>query len=343
MTNIKVKQMDKQEDKENIFEQRMSDYLSETITEEEKTELFSLIRESEEYRIQYAKMAKLHALLNVPSLEAEKEASYRRFSQRMQYTPGTKGGRGWAFWARSVAAAIVLVVLASVLSVQTYKHQTSLDNNQLCEAIVPLGSQTKIVLPDGSTVVLRSGSILKYPSVFGTEKRNVYLVGEGYFEVAKDAEKVFQVQVGDACIQVTGTAFNARSYPEDKKTEIDLIEGGVTFSVGGRYVSLKSDERVTYDWQTKDLKHLACDAHKSALWTTGKLSFVNESFREILKDIERKYNVKIQVMSQRVESEYFSGTINADMSLQEVFNFIDVDKKYIFEKSNGVVILRDRE
>lgn len=334
--------MDKQEEKDSIFEERMGDYISGTITDEEKIELFSLIRDSGEYRIQYAKMAKLHALLNVPALEAEKEESYRRFAQRMPNRPEAKRSNRRIFWARSVAAAVILVVLTSVLSVQTYKHQTALDSNQLCEAIVPLGSQTKIVLPDGSTVVLRSGSILKYPPVFGNKKRDVYLMGEGYFEVAKDAKKKFHVQVGDACIQVTGTIFNIRSYAEDKKTEVDLIEGGVVFSVGNKNVSLKPDEKVTYDWQTRDLKHLACDAHKSALWTTGKLSFVNESFKEILRDIERKYNIKINIKSQRVENEYFSGTINADMSLQEVFNFIDVDKKYIFEKSNGVVILRDR-
>lgn len=334
--------MDKQEEKDSIFEQRMSAFILGTITEEEKIELFSLIRDTEKYRIEYAKMAKLHALLNVPSLEAEKEQSYQRFAQRMQKTPEIKRSNRLAYWVRSVAAAIVLVVLTSILTVQTYKHQTTLDTNQLCETIVPLGSQTKIVLPDGSTVVLRSGSILKYPPIFGTQKRDVYLIGEGYFEVAKDTEKVFQVQVGDACIQVTGTVFNVRSYPDDKKTEVDLIEGGVTFSVGNRNIALKADEKVIYDWQTRDLKHRACDAHKSALWTTGKLSFVNESFKEILKDIERKYNVKIHIKSQRVESEYFSGTINADMSLQEVFNFIDVDKKYVFEKGNGVVILRDR-
>lgn len=334
--------MDKQEDKDRIFEARMSDYISGTITDEEKKELFSLMRESEEYKAQYTQMAKLNALLNVPSLEAKKEESYQRLAKRMQNAPRVERSNRLTFWVRSVAAAAVLIVLTSVLSVQTYKHQTALDSNQLCEAIVPLGSQTKIVLPDGSAVVLRSGSILKYPPVFGTKNRTVYLKGEGYFEVAKDTKKVFQVQLGDACVQVTGTIFNVRSYPEDKKTEVDLIEGGVTFSVGDRKVALKADEKVTYDWQTKVLKQSTCDAQKSALWTTGKLSFVNESFKGILRDIERKYNVKIHVMSQRVESEYFSGTINADMSLQEVFNFIDVDKKYIFEKSNGVVILKDR-
>ena len=69
---------------------------------------------------------------------------------------------------------------------------------------------------------------------------------------------------------------------------------------------------------------------------------MNTSFAEILKDIERKYNVKIHVESDKVEKEYFSGSINLEMSLQEVFNFIDVDKKYRFEVSGGVISVKDR-
>ena len=69
---------------------------------------------------------------------------------------------------------------------------------------------------------------------------------------------------------------------------------------------------------------------------------MNASFLDILKDIERKYNVKIRVESDKVANEYFTGSINLTMSLQEVFNFIDVDKKYRFEQSGSVIMLKDR-
>ena len=72
------------------------------------------------------------------------------------------------------------------------------------------------------------------------------------------------------------------------------------------------------------------------------VEFVNASFLDILKDIERKYNVKIWVESDKVANEYFTGSINLTMSLQEVFNFIDVDKKYRFEQSGSVIMLKDR-
>ena len=121
-----------------------------------------------------------------------------------------------------------------------------------------------------------------------------------------------------------------------------MIDGGVEVSVGEKSVTLKPNERALYDRQSGRLEWSEYDTNKSALWTTGKLSFVNASFREMLKEIERKYNVKIHVESQKVEGEFFSGTINADMTLQEVFNFIDVDKKYRFESSGNTIVLKDR-
>lgn len=329
------------QDKDDLFERRLNDYISGMITDEEKVELFSLAGSSELYRLQYNKAVKLHALLHVPVLEARKGEGYRRFSQRIQGEPGRKKNQ-FVIWVRFAAAAMVLMVLTSALSIYIYENQYKSDKDILCETIVPFGSQTKIILPDSSVVVLNSGSVLKYPATFEREERNVYLAGEGYFKVAKDKDKVFQVYAGDARIQVTGTVFNVRSYPDDIQTEVDLIEGGVNVSVGEKNVFLKPNERALYNRESGSLERQTYETYKSALWTTGKLSFVNASFREILKEIERKYNVKIHVVSQRVEGEYFSGTIHAGMTLQEVFNFIDVDKKYSFENSGNTILLKDR-
>lgn len=329
------------QDRDDLFERRLNDYISGMITDEEKAELFSLVGSSDLYRLQYDKALKLHALLHVPMLEAEKEDGYRRFSQRMQRGTERKK-KQFVVWMRFAAAAVVLMALASTLSVYIYDSQNRNGRDVLCETVVPFGSQTMIILPDSSVVVLNSGSVLKYPATFGKKERNVYLAGEGYFKVTKNKEKAFQVYAGDTRIKVTGTIFNVRSYPDNIQTEIDLIEGGVNVSVGEKDVFLKPNERALYNRKSGTLERQVYETYKSALWTTGKLSFVNASFREILKEIERKYNVKIHVVSQRVDGEYFSGTIHADMTLQEVFNFIDVDKKYCFENSGNTILLKDR-
>lgn len=320
----------------------MDEYISGVISEEDTIRLFSLIRQSEEYKERYHTYARLNALLHVPALDAGKEQAYRRFRERLSGKGMGKRPVGLSRWVRFAAAAVLLMALSSSLSVYWYARTDKEVQPTLCEAIVPLGCQTRIVLPDRSEVVLNSGSILKYPTDFGAGERTVYLQGEGYFKVAKDTGTPFLVCAGETRVKVTGTVFNVRAYPEDKEMEVSLVEGGVEVSNEDKTVCLKPDEKAIYTQETGSLERVPCEAYKSALWTTGKLSFVNTSFPEILKSIERKYNVKIHVMSKNVKNDIFSGTIGADMPLQEVFNFIDMDKKYYFENSGSTIVLRDR-
>lgn len=330
------------QDKDILFENLMNEYISGSITDEDKAALFALVEESDMYRKQYDEMVKLYALLQVPVLEAQKEAKYTHLKEKLLMPSGDVSRRKWLIYSRNIAAVILLMITVSVGSIYTYNKLDQSDEQLFNEMTVPLGSQTKVLLPDGSTAVLNSGSVLKYPLSYGKKERNVYLVGEGYFEVAKDKEKVFQVFAGDMKIEVTGTIFNVRSYLEDHSTEISLIEGGVDVYANNKYLRLKPDEKAIYNRETGQLYSENVESYKSAQWTTGRLSFVNTSFIEILKDIERKYNVKIHVQSSKAAKEYFSGSINTEMSLQEVFNFIDVDKKYRFEVSGSTIVLKDR-
>ncbi|WP_293713632.1 FecR family protein [uncultured Parabacteroides sp.] len=330
------------QDKDILFEELMSNYISGSITDKEKVSLFILVEESDLYRERYNEMVKLHALLHVPAFESQRETRYARLKERLHIMSGTTLRRRWFIYARNVAAVLLLMVSVSIGSIFTYNKLDESAEQLYNETTVPLGSQTKILLPDGSTAVLNSGSVLKYPLSYGKKERNVYLVGEGYFEVAKDAKKVFKVYAGGMQVKVTGTVFNIRSYPEDQATEVSLINGGVDVFANNKQVRLKPDEKAIYDRNTGDLYRETTDSYKSSLWTTGKLSFVNASFLDILKDIERKYNIKIHIESNKVANEYFTGSINLTMSLQEVFNFIDVDKKYRFEQSGSVVMLKDR-
>lgn len=330
------------QNKDILFENLMNEYISGSITDEDKVILFSLVEESCVYRKQYDEMVRLYALLHVPAFESQKEISYTSLKKKLHLTAGAAARRRLFIYTRNIAAVLLSMVIVSISSIYIYSELDESDEQLYNETTVPLGSQTKILLPDGSLVMLNSGSVLKYPLSYGKKDRNVYLEGEGYFEVAKDAGKVFQVHAGGMQVKVTGTVFNIRSYAEDHSTEISLIDGGVDVFANNKSVRLKPDEKAVYDRNTGNLYSEATDSYKSSLWTTGRLSFVHTSLVEILKEIERKYNVKIHVVSTKVEKEYFSGSIDLGMSLQEVFHFIDVDKKYYFEISGNTILLRDR-
>lgn len=330
------------DDKDKRFEDLMEGYMAGTISDADRSTLFSLIRSSDTYETRYKSVARLYALSHVPLFEAREKEAYANLSRKLGFgaTPQVRMG-GLAIF-RYVAAAVLLLATVSAGSIYMYKH---LSVNKLMayqETEVPLGSQAKIMLPDSSVVILNSGSVLKYPLSFGAKERSVYLAGEGYFEITKDQAKPFYVQAGEIKVKVLGTTFNVHSYLEDHTVEVDLIKGGVEVIATNENIFLSPDEKAIYDRLSGKLQKKTVEASKSALWTTGKLSFVNASFLDILKEIERRFNVKIQVNSTYAKEEFFSGSINLSMSLQEIFNFIDVDKKYQFEERAGVILLFDR-
>ena len=95
------------------------------------------------------------------------------------------------------------------------------------EVVAPLGSQTQVLLPDQSVVVLNAGSKIRYYSNFGVKNREIWLQGEGYFTVAKNREKSFIVRAGSLVIKALGTQFNVKAYPTENTIETALVEGKV--------------------------------------------------------------------------------------------------------------------
>ena len=203
-----------------------------------------------------------------------------------------------------------------------------------------------MILPDGSVVCLNSGSVLKYDPAFLRKKnREVYLIGEGYFEVQKNPEKPFIVHADDINVKVLGTVFNVRSYPEDSEIEVSLIKGKVNvFSASETRdnVILAPDEQLTYDKRSGKMNHHHVDALQTSQWTTGRLSFVNASVPEIMKAIERKYDVRIVIHSKYLDKEVFSGSISPKLTVEEILDYMDVDNKYSWSRSGNVITITDK-
>lgn len=96
------------------------------------------------------------------------------------------------------------IVINDTVTVSKEKEHKS----ELNTIYVPYGKRSTLILADGSKVYLNSGSSLVYPVVFAKDKREVYLDGEGYFEVSKEARRKFIVQTSCKAIEVLGTKFN---------------------------------------------------------------------------------------------------------------------------------------
>ena len=309
------------------FEELMLDFLAGKLSEDGERKLLHFLQSDISYQQRYKEMARTRAKSFIGKFEQEKQADYEALSVKLGLKKKSEKKRIPLWRTFSQVAAIALLILTTSIA-GYYIYNDVAESNQemaLCQMEVPLGSQTKVILPDGSVVCLNSGS--------------------GYFEVQKNPEKPFIVHADDINVKVLGTVFNVRSYPEDSEIEVSLIKGKVNvFSASETRdnVILAPDEQLTYDKRSGKMNHHHVDALQTSQWTTGRLSFVNASVPEIMKAIERKYDVRIVIHSKYLDKEVFSGSISPKLTVEEILDYMDVDNKYSWSRSGNVITITDK-
>lgn len=326
------------------FDDLMIDYLSGNISDIDLQCLFDLLKSDTDFKIKFDEMVKLRAISLIDQIESGKQENYKRLIGQISSVPTFSMSRSLSRNFRRIAAVITLVISISVASFYIYKDVISPNDSAICfETVAQKGSQAKIILPDSTVVWLNSGSSLKYNQSFGKKNREVILLGEGYFEVKKDKGKPFLVHSAELDVKVMGTVFNVKAYKEDNEVVVDLIEGSVEVSLpeikNSRLFKMKPNEKIVFNKQTKKIESSNTDASRSALWTTGKLCFVDATIEKITKDLERKYDVEIKIKNEQIKKEIFSGSLNLDLSLKDILSYIDVDKKFRINQIGDTVLI----
>jgi len=196
-------------------------------------------------------------------------------------------------------------------------------SEELAEIIVPNGEQIQVVLQDGTTVQLNSGSQLQYPKSFGLFTRKVMLSGEAYFSVAKEKGRPFIVKLNEIDVKVTGTQFNAKSYITDNNITVSLEEGNVIIlDPNNNEYPLKVGEIADYDRKTGICTvNEVGDMTLHTAWRTKSLNFYRTPLNEILKTLERQYDVQFLVNDSSLLNYKFSfstSRVNASEILKDL-------------------------
>lgn len=216
----------------------------------------------------------------------------------------------------SHAAAVMLIPLLGIVFYMLSDNNFQTDNStdmvvDSLEIIAPIGSRTVVQLSDGTEVTLNYGSKIKYPRNFGNT-REVTLSGEGFFDVAHNSDKPFIVKTGKLDIKALGTEFDVRAYPGDYTIETTLVEGKVVIekifqdeknqSIG----TMVPGQHMSYNLNSGKLTSTKGSVEKYVAWKDGKLVFDNEPITEIVKKLERMFNVEIEVADN---AKVFSYTV----------------------------------
>lgn len=199
-------------------------------------------------------------------------------------------------------AAVILVAFGIVLF--KYRHAATKKASVISYTLisVPKGEKKNLLLADGSTVFLNSGSAIRIPSNYNVNSREVSLSGEAYFEVKHNAAKPFTIHSGKLLITDLGTAFDVKAYPEDKEIHVAVESGKVQVGKNkpnGQFelyaAAITRNQQLVYNEQGNSHAISQVKTSDVIAWQQNKLSFDNASFEEIVPLIERWYNVSVKL------------------------------------------------
>jgi len=222
-----------------------------------------------------------------------------------------------------------------------------MDNEQISDGeglnmLKTANAQTfRVKLPDGSTAWLNAASSIKFSSSFKNLKsRTVQLVGEAYFEVAKDEKHPFIVKSANQEVQVLGTHFNVKAYSNDPRAITTLAEGRVKISYMASTWNAKSkiaykDEVVLAPGQQSVLSEeklniSSVDTDVPLAWKNGDFIFNGSNIEEIMRDVSRWYNIEV-IYPGEIPKGNFSGNVSRTKNISQILKALETTKLVHFK------------
>jgi transmembrane sensor len=193
----------------------------------------------------------------------------------------------------------------------------------------PKGRQFKITLPDGTGVWLNAASSISYPTVFTGNERKVTVTGEVYFEVVKNPRMPFKVSVNNrAEIEVLGTHFNVNAYSNEPAVKTTLLEGSVkvvkreTANGKENAIILKPGQQAALEPHSPLTIDHSPDLEQVMAWKNGLFNFEGASFKEIMQQLERWYDIEV-VYEKGIPDIEFEGKMTRDVPLNDLLKMLE--------------------
>lgn len=205
---------------------------------------------------------------------------------------------------------------------------------------VPTGAEFSLRLSDNTQVYLNSGSSLRYPVRFTGDVREVFLTGEGYFEVTKDVERAFVVKVGEMDVRVLGTSFNVSAYPEDKVVETTLVEGKVRVEYKDKERILNPGMQLKFDRVKGEMDVRVVDTEVYTSWKDGYYYFKRESLERIMVMLSRWYNLNVFFQNSDLKDMEFGGRLKRYEDITYLLKKMEETRDVKFEINGNTIIIK---
>lgn len=261
---------------------------------------------------------------------------------------------GWALAATAAAAGLLFIYNRSSYESESQTRQ------QYHTIYASHGTKKQVTLPDGTMVWLNADSKLTYNTHFSKGERVVWLTGEAFFDVKKDAARPMKIHTSNMNITVLGTSFNVRSYGNEKTAETVLVSGLVEVSLkvnpdsrirltpGNKLVVMnntrehsKADNAPSLYWINKIKADSLDTTATEQVWTRPGLSFRGESLEGAVSRLEHWFNVRITIADERLKQGTYTGDFT-DETLLQVLEALQLTGNFTYKIQNDTVTLYKR-
>lgn len=241
-------------------------------------------------------------------------------------------------WLRVAAGLLLILTVGAALLYNTHKPAAY-------NTLVASNEKIFQVLPDGTKVWLNRSSQIRYNENFGTRKREIFLTGEAFFDVATNAAVPMQIHVRNVDVQVLGTAFNIDAYENNKQIEVTLVNGSVEVVSQEQKIVLNKCKKLTIpvepatsatakvDWKVTALKDLIPGEIK---WARDTIIFRKQPMIDLAAQLELKYGVHIIIDNPHLKTVRFSGTL-VDASLQDALEALKLSNPFTYTIEDNTV------
>lgn len=248
--------------------------------------------------------------------------------------------------------------------------------NDISEITTKNGSRTKLQLPDGTQVWLNSGSKLSYDKSYGNGLREVSLSGEAFFDVVKNPSLPFVIHTTSIDIKVLGTAFNVKSFPNEKNTETSLIRGSIEVTLKNtsrgkiilkpneKLISANQDSSYTLTGPGQQARlhapavkapekqeplvmvsHITYSPRDSSVietsWMDNKLIFRSETFEELAVKMERWYGVSIRFADESIKPRRLNGIFENE-SIQQALEALQLITPFSYKMNKNEIVISSK-
>ena len=241
-----------------------------------------------------------------------------------------------------IAAIITLMFLVGFYGSQLFEQPLPAEVEPVFKEIsMNKGQRGSVTLSDGTLVSLNSESSISLPNTFKSDVREVYLEGEAFFEVARMEDKPFLIYVNGTVVEVLGTSFAVRAFPDDEMVRTTVVEGLVSFRSESEGIEegvlLAAGDLGEFNLKQKRLsKEQVQNLAPYLSWKEGYLTFEKATMDEVKKQLERKYDIQVLFAEKDIELLELTAELKS-RSLRNVLETISLSLNLSFDLDQEVV------